>query len=199
MVDCYKTYLMAAVAWLLGSYCEERSKKGITMTNFDPQNSENIKKLIEMIKDIDFAMLTTVDEDGTLRSRPMSTNGEVESNGDVWFFTYGSSHKVIEINRNHQVNVSYSAPNKQRYVSLSGSAEIVRDRQKLEQLWQPQLKAWFPKELDEPDIALLKMNVQKAEYWDSPSSVVANAISFVKAVTTGEPADVGEHEKISLK
>jgi len=193
---------MAAVAWLLGSYCEESNnqlRNQITMTNSDAQNSENLKKLIEMIKDIDFAMLTTVDEDGTLRSRPMSTNGEVESNGDVWFFIYGSSHKVIEINRNHQVNVSYSAPNKQRYVSLSGFAEIVRVRQKLEQLWQPQLKAWFPKELEEPDIALLKVSVQKAEYWDSPSSLVANAISFVKAATTGKPADIGEHEKISLK
>ena len=89
---------------------------------------------------------------------------------------------------------------KQSYVSLTGTAEIVRDRQKLEELWQPQLKAWFPKELDEPDIALLKVNVEKAEYWDSPSSIVANAISLVKAVTTGKPAsNVGEHEKVDLK
>ena len=39
-------------------------------------------------------MLTTVDEQGYLRSRPMSNNREVEFDGDLWFFTYGSSHKV---------------------------------------------------------------------------------------------------------
>jgi general stress protein 26 len=130
----------------------------------------------------------------------MATNKEVEFNGDVWFFTYASSLKVSEINRRHEVNVSYADPKKQSYVSLTGTAEIVRDRNKLEELWQPQLKAWFPKELEEPDIALLKVNVEKAEYWDSPSSLVANAISLFKAVTTGEPAsNVGEHEKVDLK
>lgn len=170
------------------------------MTNSNGNNGDSIKKVRELIKDIDFAMLTTVDSEGKLHSRPMSTNKEVEFNGDVWFFTYASSLKVDEINRRHEVNVSYADPKKQSYVSLTGTAEIVRDKQKLEELWQPQLKAWFPKELDEPDIALLKVNVEKAEYWDSPSSTVANAISLVKAIATGKPAsNVGEHEKVDLK
>ncbi|BDA72584.1 pyridoxamine 5'-phosphate oxidase-like FMN-binding protein [Rivularia sp. IAM M-261] len=170
------------------------------MTNSNGNNGDSIQKVRELIKDIDYAMLTTVDSEGKLHSRPMATNKEVEFNGDVWFFTYASSLKVNEINRRHEVNVSYADPKKQSYVSLTGTAEIVRDRQKLEELWQPQLKAWFPKELDEPDIALIKVNVENAEYWDSPSSVVANAISLVKAVATGKPAsNVGEHEKVELK
>lgn len=169
------------------------------MTNSNTTNSDNIKKLREMIKDIEYAMLTTFDEEGKLHSRPMATNREVEFDGDVWFFTYANSHKVFEINRTAEVNVSYAAPNKQRYVSLSGTAELVRDRQKLEQMWQPQLKAWFPKGLEEPEIALIKVNVEKAEYWDSPSSIVANTISFVKGAVTGKPADPSEHEKLQLK
>ncbi|RUT07111.1 general stress protein [Dulcicalothrix desertica PCC 7102] len=170
------------------------------MTNSNGNNGDSIKKVRELIKDIDYAMLTTVDSEGKLHSRPMATNKEVEFNGDVWFFTYASSLKVNEINRRHEVNVSYADPKKQSYVSLTGTAEIVRDREKLEELWQPQLKAWFPKELEEPDIALIKVNVENAEYWDSPSSVVANAVSLVKAVATGKPAsNVGEHEKLELK
>jgi general stress protein 26 len=170
------------------------------MIKSNVSNSENLKIIREMIKDIDYAMLTTIDSEGKLHSRPMATNKEVEFDGDIWFFTYASSLKVDEINRHHEVNVSYAAPNKQSYVSLTGVAELVRDRNKLEELWQPQLKAWFPKELDEPDIALLKVNVEKAEYWDSPSSIVANAISLAKAVTTGKPAsNIGEHEKVNLK
>jgi general stress protein 26 len=149
-----------------------------------------------MVKDIDFAMMTTICKDGTLHSRPMSTNGEVEFDGDLWFFTYASSEKVAEIEHNNQVNLSFAAPQKQSYVSISGTAQLIRDRAKLEQLWKPQLKAWFPKELEEPDIALLKVNVEKAEYWDSPSSPVAHAIGLVKAVATGEPYSGGENVKI---
>jgi general stress protein 26 len=169
------------------------------MTNSNVKDSDSIKKIRELIKDIEYAMLTTVDKEGKLHSRPMATNGEVEFDGDVWFFTYANSLKVDEVQRHHEVNVSYAAPNKQSYVSLSGTAELIRDRNKLEELWQPQLKAWFPKELNEPDIALIKVSVEKAEYWDSPSSIVANTIAMVKAVATGETAKVGEHEKVQLK
>lgn len=162
-------------------------------------NSPEVKKLRDIIKDLDIGMLTTIDDDGTLRSRPMSTNGEVEFDGDLWFFTYGNSHKVFEVKSEPQVNVSFSSPEKQTYVSMSGTASLVRDRQKIEELWKPELKAWFPKGTDEPDIALLKVNVSKAEYWDSPSSAVAHAIGMVKAFATGTTYDAGENKKIDLK
>ena len=162
-------------------------------------DTQAMQKLCDLIRNIDFCMLTTIDEDGTLRSRPMSTNGQVEANGDLWFFTYASSHKVDEVNQHQQVNVSFSDPHKQRYVSLSGTAELVRDRNKMKELWQPELKAWFPKELNEPDIALLKVSASKAEYWDAPASWVAKTVGFVKAVTTGEKEDLTENVKLNLK
>jgi general stress protein 26 len=167
------------------------------MTTSTDRN-EQIKKLRELVKDIEIGMLTTIDEDGTLHSRPMSTNGQVESDGTLWFFTYASSHKVTEVEQHQQVNVSFSAPSKQRYVSMSGTAQLVQDRNKIQELWKPELKAWFPNELDEPDIALLKVNVVKAEYWDAPSGWVAHTIGLVKAIATGEKASSGENEKINL-
>ncbi|HEY9881224.1 MAG TPA: pyridoxamine 5'-phosphate oxidase family protein [Leptolyngbyaceae cyanobacterium] len=160
--------------------------------------SQQIQKLRDLIKNIDYCMLTTMDE-GCLRSRPMSSNGEIEPNGDLFFFTYASSHKVDEVNNQHQVNVSFADPNKQRYVSLSGVAEVVRDRNKMQQLWKPEFKAWFPQELDEPDIALLKVSVDQAEYWDAPAGWVAKTVGFIKAATTGEKASSGENAKISLR
>ena len=162
------------------------------------EQSQQIQKLRELIKDIDYCMLTTVDDDGCLRSRPMASNGQIDANGDLWFFTYASSHKVVEVDRQNQVNVSFSDPKKQQYVSLSGTAEIVRDRAKMQQLWKPELKAWFPQELNEPDIALLKVNAEKAEYWDAPAGWVAKTLGFIKAATTGEKAGSGENAKISL-
>jgi general stress protein 26 len=70
----------------------------------------------------------------------------------------------------------------------------VRDRGKIEQLWKPSLKAWFPQGTSEPDLALLKVDVERAEYWDAPSSPVARAIAVVK----GAPAQAGEHRRLEL-
>ncbi len=68
----------------------------------------------------------------------------------------------------------------------------------MEELWNPILKAWFPEGLDDPNICLLKVNVEQAEYWDSPSSTLVQIGGFVKALVTGQRADGGENEKINL-
>ncbi len=159
---------------------------------------EDVKKIARMIKGIDFGMLTTVDDDSTLRSRPMSTNGNVEFDGDVWFFTYGASHKVLEAQQRPQVNVAFSDPKQQNYVSLSGTASLVRDKAKIEELWTPALKAWFPDGTDTPDIALLKVTAHKGEFWDSPASLVAHAIGLVKNLATGGGTNVGDNKKVDL-
>jgi general stress protein 26 len=159
----------------------------------------DIEKIRDLIKDIRFAMLTTIDTDGSLRSRPMATQ-ETEFDGDLWFFTPAGSPKVDEVERDERVNVSYAAPDDNRYVSISGTAQLVRDRAKMKELWNPVLKAWFPEGLGDPDLALLRVRVEKAEYWDSPSSKMVQLAGFVKAIATGKRADdIGENEKIDLK
>lgn len=160
-------------------------------------HAEDIKTLAGLIKSIDIGMLTTVDDDGTLRSRPMSCNGEVEFDGDIWFFTYGSSHKVLEAQHHPQVNVAFSNPKSQTYVSLSGTALLVRDKAKIAELWQSSLNAWFPDGIDTPDIALLKVTAHKAEYWDAPASPISHVVGLVKSLT-GRPAQIGEDKKIDL-
>ncbi|HEY9736838.1 MAG TPA: pyridoxamine 5'-phosphate oxidase family protein [Trichocoleus sp.] len=161
------------------------------------EQAQQIDKLRNLVQDIDYCMLTTLDE-GILRSRPMSSNGDMDIHGNLWFFTYASSHKIDEVKNENQVNVSFSDPNKQSYVSLSGTAEVVRDRSKMEELWKPSLKAWFPQELDEPDIALLKIKVTQAEYWDAPAGWIAKTLGVAKAVATGEKAKSGENAKINF-
>ena len=160
-------------------------------------HNESVQKLRELIGDVDIAMLTTMDQDQSLRSRPMGTQ-QTEFDGDIWFFTKAPSGKVKEIEHNSKVNVSYSKPSDQLYVSVSGNAEVSHDRAKMEELWNPLLKAWFPDGLEDPDIALLKIHVDKAEYWDSPSGTLVALAGFVKAIVTGEQADGGENEKINL-
>jgi general stress protein 26 len=158
----------------------------------------DLEKLRELVKDIDFCMLTTVDESGDLHSRPMSSNGDIDANGDIWFFTSASSHKVSEVAKLPKVNVSFADPDNQRYISVSGSAELVRDRAKIDELWRPEFKMWFPEGEDDPEVALLRVVLEKAEYWDSPSSTIGYALSFVSSSVTGKQPDLGENRKVNL-
>ncbi len=162
-----------------------------------PDRDESIKKLGSLIKDIGVAMLTTADADGTLRSRPMATQKH-DFDGTLWFFTRADAPKVFEIGREHQVNLSYAEPKKQDFVSVSGTAHLVRDKAKIEELWHPLLKAWFPKGLDDPQIALLRVDVSKAEYWDSTSITLVHLVGFIKAMATGTSYEPGENEQIEL-
>ncbi|MEP7039215.1 MAG: pyridoxamine 5'-phosphate oxidase family protein [Acidobacteriota bacterium] len=155
------------------------------------------EKLNELIKDIDFTMMTTIDTDGVLRSRPMSTQNS-EITDALWFFTSDQTHKTDEIEKDNRINLSYAAPDDNAYVSVSGTAEIVHDKAKMEELWNPILKAWFPKGLDDPHICLMKVKAEQAEYWDSTSSTLVQIFGFVKAMATGQRAEGGENEKVNL-
>ena len=168
-------------------------------TEQPPDRAETIQKLGELIKEIKYAMLTTADQDGTLHSRPMATqDGDSEFDGTLWFFTRASAPKVDEVDRDHQVNVSYSKPGGQSFVSVSGTAQLVRDQARNKELWTPAMKAWFPKGPEDPETVLLKIDVEKAEYWDTAAGPIVIAIGFVKAMVTGKPYHPGENEKISF-
>ncbi len=97
-----------------------------------------------------------------------------------------------------QVNLSFADPGDNAYVSVSGTAQILRDRQKMEALWNPIYKAWFPDGLDDPNLTLLKISTTQAEYWDSPNGKVVQLVGFAKAMLTGKQAEVGESQKVSL-
>ena len=155
---------------------------------------QQFSTLDDLIKDIRIAMLTTVDEEGALRSRPMAAP-QVAFDGMLWFFSGADAPKVEEAQQ-HQVNVSFADPEHQRYVSISGTATLVPDRQKMEALWSPWFRTWFPGGLNEPNLALLKVDVEEAEYWDAPSSTMVQLYGVVKATLTGKALQAGEHAKL---
>ncbi len=165
----------------------------------ETQHRESVEKLRKLIGDIRVAMLITVDHEGCLRSRPMMTQ-RIDPDGQLWFFTKVEAAKVHEIENEHHVNLAYANPSDQVYVSVSGLAQLVRDRKKMEELWTPAHRAWFPEGLNDPGIGLLRVHVDKAEYWDSPSGMVAQAIGFAKAILTGKGygEEDADHEKITL-
>ena len=163
----------------------------------DESRNENFQKLTELMQDARICMLTTMTSDGKHVSRPMGLQ-EAEFDGNLWFFTKTDSNKVGQIQVNSDVNVAFSDQKHNAWVSISGNAEIVQDKAKMEELWNPLLKAWFPDELETPGITLLKVNAQSAEYWDSPGGAVVSLFGMVKAAVTGKPAEGGENKSIDL-
>jgi general stress protein 26 len=156
-------------------------------------------KIAELIKDVRVCMLTTAEQDGTLRSRPMATQelkGDFE--GVLWFFTEIDSGKVDEVERERHVNLAYSKPGDQVYVSISGNARIMRDRAKAAELWTPVLKAWFPKGLEDPQLALLRVEATEAEYWEAPHGAVVRVVGLVKSLVTGQKYTPGENKRMEV-
>ena len=160
------------------------------------KRQESIEKLNELIKDIQTAMLTTIDG-GVLRSRPMATQ-EAEFDGTLFFLTGADTHKDEEIKKDNRVNVSYADTSDNIYVSVSGTAQTYHDQAKIDELWNPFYKAWFPEGQTDPNIRVLKVTVEQAEYWDSSSSTIVHLVGFLKALATGEQYDGGENKKIDL-
>ena len=165
--------------------------------NTEKQSSKELTKVAELIGDIKFAMLTTTEHDGSLRSRPLSTL-KMDAQARLWFFTSMSSPKIDEIREHAQVNVNYARPDKQDYVSISGRAEMVRDREKMKELWTPWIKPWFPKGIDDPDLILLQVNIEQAEYWDAPGSAIMRTFGLAKALATGNTDALGANAKVQV-
>jgi len=152
----------------------------------DAPGKADLKKLRKLIKGARVAMLTTVGPDGTLRCRPMATL-KAPFEGDLWFFTRGTAPKADEIRDNDCVNVSFSDGDDDRYLSISGTASLVRDKERLEQLWSGRLKNWFPDGRKDPDLALLRVRVDRAEYWDAKTSAMVLLEGLVKSSLRVDP------------
>ena len=158
-------------------------------------SKEQFAKLRELVDDIKVAMMTTLD-DGVLRSRPLQTL-RIGDDGVLWFFTSSTSPKVAEAAADSwRVNLSYAHPGKHDYVSISGTATLSRDREKMKALWTKWVEVWFPRGLGDPDLALLRIEVEQAEYWDSPGSALGRLYGLTKALATGDKSAIGDNEKV---
>jgi general stress protein 26 len=155
----------------------------------------DLAKLGELIRDIRVALLTTVDRDGGFHTRPVQTL-QVEADGTLWFFTDWSSSKVDELHYDARVSLGYADPAKNLYVAVSGSGSLFRDPQKAKQLWSIEQRAYYPEGPEDGRLALLRVLIERAEYWIAPGRS-SYLVAAVTAAVTGTPAGVvGENRKI---
>ena len=161
------------------------------------QDEEAIQKFKQLVKDVNVCMFTTINDNFEIFSRPMVTT-EVDDQGNAWFFTNEFSEKVHEISRDNNVTLIYSNPKTNTYVNVKGTCTVVVDRSRINELWTPMLKAWFPEGPDDPKLCLLKVVTDNAYYWNHSSSKMSVFFSMLKAIAKKEKIDSGEIGKLNL-
>ena len=157
-----------------------------------------LQALQAMIQDIGVAMLTTRARDGRYVSRPVATL-PAPFDGNLWFFTSASSHKAAEIRAHPRVNLAYASPSRNVYVSVSGDARVRRDRRRIDALWSAAQHLWFPGGKDDPDLTLVRVRVETAEYWDGPASLAGKALRFVAAAVAGNADLLGDNRTVRIE
>jgi general stress protein 26 len=129
------------------------------------QNIKIVDELKSLVNNIGIAMLVTINAAKELMSRPMST-ADIDTEGNIWFFTDEFSDKAAEISFNNEVMINYAAPTLKKYISIYGIASLVKDIDQIKDLWNPAFKAWFPDSETNDIVILLKVTPSRIEYWD---------------------------------
>lgn len=152
-------------------------------------------KLWDMIDDIRVAMLTT-EAGGGLESRPMSAYVDKDA-GLIWFITKIESNKTDEIKDDAHVNLAFADSNANKYVSVTGTARIVRDPAKQKELWNPFAEAWLPEGPESPTTELICVTPAHGTVWDSPGKL-AMLVKVAKANITQTPPKDDKVTHVSL-
>jgi general stress protein 26 len=159
------------------------------------------REIWDLIKHEHVAVLVTVAKDGSLDSRPM---GCVQNgfDGTLWFMTFKGMPKLLEIEENQQALVSYAHPSKYEFISLSGHARTVDDRNLQRELWREGLRVWFPEGPNARNMALVAVDVETARIWTKPASMLSYGYYYLRARLSGKaprPQEVAEIKTLRLK
>lgn len=146
---------------------------------------EGIEKLKDLVEDIKICIFcTNLSTDDGSTCRPMSAQ-EVDDEGNLWFFSGIDSDKNTEVKKDKHVQLFFSDPSKNSYLVVNGVAEIVLDRDKIEEYWTPLVKTWFKDGKDDPNISLIKVIPNNSYYWDVDGNRMINFFKMIASVATG--------------
>ena len=157
------------------------------------QGSDEMRQLCKLIEPMSVAMLTTLDDDGRMESRPMSPL-EMDDSGAIWFFTDLRSSKAEHLG---VLNLGFTDSKDATYVSVSGRGELHAARADIERLWTEFARPWFPGGVESPHLGLLKVVPETAEYWDAPNSKMVRMLAIAASVVARRPIGMGEHATLT--
>jgi general stress protein 26 len=170
-------------------------REDMTTTDNPATSSDDLDTIRGILTAGRTAIVTTRSGD-SLVSRPLALLDAENFEGTLWFLTPESSPKMDDVREHHEVNVAVA--DGKGYLSLSGTARVEHDQEKIDELWNPFAEAWFEKGREDPEVALLRVDVRTAEYWDTDKPLVAKVFEVVKGLVTKSEPDFGENRTVSL-
>lgn len=134
-------------------------------------SSMTLPEIARKLKKIDFCMMSTHGGSAAITNRPMSNNGDVDYDGDSWFFSFEDTHKIADINRDPQVSLAFTEPPSLLgkpgiFISIEGEAHVSKDKTQFEEHWVPDLERWFTQGVDTPGLVLIHIRGKRVQYWD---------------------------------
>lgn len=130
-----------------------------------------LKELSKKMRAIDFTMMTTRAPQGALSARPMSNNGDVEYDGDSWFFTTEDTDMVSHIAADPIVGLTLTGDKGLLgkpgiFIAIEARAELIRDKAEFQAHWTKDLDRWFPDGAETSGLVLIKAHASRIAYWD---------------------------------
>ncbi len=156
----------------------------------DLHEQEAIQKLKQLVESAKVCMFQTMTNNPPFHLRPMSPV-DTDENGNIWFFSRRSSEKNHDINSNPNVQLIFSNMKDSEFLSVYGVASIIEDRHRIEELWKPIVKAWFPDGVDDPELTLIKVITLSAHYWDTKDGKMISMLKIAASMLGGRTMDGG--------
>ncbi len=158
-----------------------------------------IREVGRLIEKVKVAMLVMRTREGRLISRPLRTRA-VDFDGTIWFFTLMDSDKVADLTADPHVNVAYAKESDSVYVSIDGTASVVTDQAKIDELWIESIDSlYFDGGKEDPDVVLVRIDTESAACWTTTETAVGRAFRFIKARLTGDVGDLGRPKHVDLQ
>ena len=163
----------------------------------EKQSTDDLRELAQLVQKVETCMLTSIDQDGFLVSRPLQTLA-LNRAGELVFFTSAKSAKVAQLTEDRHVNLAYVDSDNRRYLSVRGRARMDRDSDTIDTLWSMEQKVFFPAGKNDPELMVLRVKVHDAMYWDAePGSLLGRALEFAQSMASEEPDDLGTRQHLS--
>lgn len=159
------------------------------------QANDDWKDLAQRLKDQPVAMMSLLDAEGRMASRPL-TAVQIDSQGQVWFMVSRKAMSHLFAQGAEPVNLSFANGQDSTYVSVAGLGQLHQDLSLKVKLWSMMARPWFSG-ADDPDLTLLCVTPQQVDIWDGPDNGAVRALAMLASVVAAEPVGLGDHQTLS--
>lgn len=120
----------------------------------------------------DMTMMLGLDgaEDG--HARPMTAQFE-NDRSPIWFFTSKDNAIVQALGQGNRAIATFASKGHDLFATVHGSLSLDNDRATIDRLWNRFVAAWYEEGKEDPKLALLRLDAERAEIWLDGSSLVA--------------------------